>query len=208
MRPQVLAVEAEVHGAVDGEEGRGGDRPGAPRDRAEGVGVRVVRRDVQGVGPGLLEAEGALDADGGVREGDLPGVEADEPGGGGVPAVVGGRLHAPVELFVLVGVEQQAREPHGGPGEDVGVQGGGHQVLPGDAEGGDDLAPGEVGGASGDRQVDAGGSDAVLGGRAVGEEPRGFAAGDGSAGASRTTVVRRGSARWSTGGRYGLRTPR
>lgn len=94
----------------------------------------------------------------------------------GVLTVVGRCLDAPVELFQLIGVEQQARGPHGRPGQDVGLQGGGHQIVLGDAEGRDDLALGEVGGASRDRQVDADGPGAVLGDRAVVEEPVGHTA--------------------------------
>lgn len=96
--------------------------------------------------------------------------------------VVGRTGHAPVELVRLVRVEQQPHRPHRASGEDVGVEGGRHQIVLHRGQGGGHLAVREVFGPPGHRKVDACGTCPEVGGGARGEEVGGLAAGDGAAG--------------------------
>jgi hypothetical protein len=165
VQAQVLPVEAELQLAADGEEGDAVRAVGA--GRAQGVDEGVVGGDLEGGGVGLGGLEGALDADLAVGQLGPGGVEADQPAGGGVPAV-GGRVgEALVELVELVRGEQHAHRADLLPGEHLGIERGADEVVLRGGQGGDDLAVGEVRGAPRGGQRDALGADAELGGRTV-----------------------------------------
>ena len=179
------------------------------RGRPQRVDEGVVGVTSRVVGPRLGDAQGALHPDPGVGQRDLRRVEADQPAGGGVPAVGGRVVEAPVELVELVRVEQHPHGPDRAAGEHVGVERG---LAPGSpwrwsarSRPGSRRSARCAGTAGSVMPV---GADAELRGRAVRVQVGGGRRrAPAPWGASGMTVIRSGSAGLPAGVWYGCRTP-